>query len=58
MGVKLQGIITRKQVSIPNLAGKVIAIDAPNIIMQVIGYIRPNSEGIMIDRTQRAISHL
>ena len=33
MGVKLQDLASKKVVGYPELAGSIIAIDAPNIIM-------------------------
>lgn len=62
MGVKLQEIIVRKQVDFQDLAGKIIAVDAPNIIMGLFNFARKNPDGtyagLILDRTQRPISHL
>ena len=62
MGVKLQEIITRKEVDFQKLAGKIIAVDAPNIIMSLFNFSRKNPDGsyggLILDRTQRPISHL
>ncbi|MFX1596204.1 MAG: hypothetical protein ACFFBK_09080 [Promethearchaeota archaeon] len=62
MGVKLQKIIIRKGIDFRNLAGKFIAIDAPNIIMSLFNFARKNPDGtyadLILDRTQRPISHL
>lgn len=62
MGVKLQNIIEREVIGFSDLSGKVIAIDAPNIIMGLINFTRKNSDGaytnLILDRTQRPISHL
>jgi flap endonuclease-1 len=62
MGVKLQDIITRTKIEISKLAGKVIAVDAPNIIMGLFNFARKNPDGsyagLILDRTQRPISHL
>jgi len=62
MGVKLQDIITRTKTEISKLAGKVIAVDAPNIIMGLFNFVRKNPDGsyagLILDRTQRPISHL
>ena len=62
MGVKLHEIITRKEIDFKSLAGKVIAIDAPNIIMSLFNFTRKNPDGsygeLILDRTQRPISHL
>jgi flap endonuclease-1 len=62
MGVKLQPIIIRDQIKITELAGKIIAIDAPNIIMGLFNFARKNPDGshagLLLDHTQRPISHL
>jgi flap endonuclease-1 len=62
MGVKLQNIIFRNKIELAKLAGKVIAVDAPNIIMGLFNFARKNSDGsyagLILDRTQRPISHL
>lgn len=62
MGVKLQNIIIRRAISYQDLVGKVIAIDAPNIIMGLFNFARKNSNvsdtSLILDRTQRPISHL
>ena len=62
MGVKLREIIERNKVDFSKLAGKVIAVDAPNIIMGLFNFTRKNPDGsyagLILDRTQRPISHL
>ena len=62
MGVKLQNLIERKKIELSHLAGKIIAVDAPNIIMGMLNFSYRNkiysSSNLMTDRTQRAISHL
>lgn len=62
MGVKLQDIIIRKKIDLKSLAGSIIAIDAPNIIMSLFNFARKNLDGsyagLILDRTQRPISHL
>ena len=62
MGVKLQGLIVSKDVEIQQLAGKVIAVDAPNIIMSLFNFAYKSQtysySNLMTDRTQRVISHL
>ncbi|MBY8988728.1 MAG: hypothetical protein KGD61_09760 [Candidatus Lokiarchaeota archaeon] len=62
MGVKLQDIILKNKIEITKLAGKVIAVDAPNIIMGLFNFARKNPDGsyagLILDRTQRPISHL
>ncbi|MHA2289327.1 MAG: hypothetical protein ACXABG_11135 [Promethearchaeota archaeon] len=62
MGVKLQDIIIRNKIEISKLAGNVISVDAPNIIMGLFNFARRNPDGsyagLILDRTQRPISHL
>ncbi|MFX1490170.1 MAG: flap structure-specific endonuclease, partial [Promethearchaeota archaeon] len=62
MGVKLHDLIIRETLDIDSLAGKIIAIDAPNIIMGLFNFTRKNPDGtygdLILDRTQRPISHL
>lgn len=62
MGIKLQDLIIRNKVEVSKLAGKIIAIDAPNIIMGLFNFARKSSDGyyagLILDRTQRPISHL
>ncbi len=62
MGVKLQNIVVRKQIDFRDLQGKIISIDAPNIIMGLFNFTRKNPDstyaGLILDRTQRPISHL
>lgn len=62
MGVKLRDIISRNKIEISKLAGKVIAVDAPNIVMGLFNFARRNPDGshagLILDRTQRPISHL
>jgi flap endonuclease-1 len=62
MGVKLQNIIVRRSIEYQDLKGKIIAIDAPNIIMGLFNFTRKNPDGkyagLILDRTQRPISHL
>ena len=62
MGVKLQNIINREIIGYPQLAGNIIAVDAPNIVMALFNFARKNPDGtnaeLILDRTQRPISHL
>ena len=44
MGVKLKEIITRKEAEFQKLAGKIIAVDAPNIIMSLFNFSRKNPD--------------
>jgi flap endonuclease-1 len=62
MGVKLQNIITREEISFSTLSGSIIVIDAPNIIMGLFNFARKNPDGspagLLLDHTQRPIGHL
>jgi len=62
MGVKLQNIILREKLDYQHLAGKLIAVDAPNIIMGLFNFTLKSpgttTTGLILDRTQRPISHL
>ena len=62
MGVKLQELIDKKIDGYPELAGSIIAVDAPNIIMGLFNFARKNPDGtnaeLILDRYQRHISHL
>ena len=62
MGVKLQDLVIRNAIEFSKLAGKIIAVDAPNVIMSLFNFARKNPDGskagLILDRTQRPISHL
>lgn len=62
MGVKLQNLIQRKPIHVSDLKGKIVAVDAPNIIFSLLNFSYKNKQysasNLMTDRTQRAISHL
>jgi len=62
MGVKLQDLVIRNAIDFSKLAGKIIAVDAPNVIMSLFNFARKNPDGsqagLILDRTQRPISHL
>jgi flap endonuclease-1 len=62
MGVKLKDLVERVKVDFSQLAGKIVAIDAPNIIMGFLTFSRKNrtenESSLIVDRTQQAISHL
>lgn len=62
MGVKLTNLVIRNTIDFSKLAGKIIAVDAPNIIMSLFNFARKNPDGshagLILDRTQRPISHL
>ncbi len=54
MGVKLQQIINSKKIDFQRLAGKIIAVDAPNIIFSLFNFARKNTENtynsLILDR--------
>ncbi|MFX0005459.1 MAG: hypothetical protein ACFFAV_01900 [Candidatus Hermodarchaeota archaeon] len=62
MGVKIQNLIVSKIIDIQDLRGKIIAVDAPNIIMGLFNFTLKNpgnsNTKLILDRTQRPISHL
>jgi flap endonuclease-1 len=61
MGIKLKKLIEEEKPSIRAFQGKIVAIDAPNIIFHLFNFsYRQNGSGqkVMTDRTQRTISHL
>ncbi len=62
MGVKLKELINRETIDFSQLAGNIIAVDAPNIIMGLLNFSRKNraddESPLIVDRTQQAISHL
>ncbi len=62
MGVKLGNLVVRTKVGYSQLEGKIIAVDAPNIIMSLLNFTRhskgENSTNLILDRTQRPIFHL
>jgi len=63
MGVKLDPIIQRRKITFQELKGKIIAVDAPNIIMGLLNFSHKNptlntETNLILDRTQRVISHL
>ncbi|MFX0176726.1 MAG: hypothetical protein ACFE85_10895 [Candidatus Hodarchaeota archaeon] len=62
MGIKLQNLVERKKIEFSKLAGKIIAVDAPNIVMGLFNFARKDAEGkntgLLLDDTQRPIAHL
>ncbi|TXT60982.1 MAG: putative Flap endonuclease 1 [Promethearchaeota archaeon] len=67
MGVKLRDIILRSEIDLKQLKGSIIAIDGPNLLMNLLSFTIPanastpnfyNQSNLIIDRTQRVISHL
>jgi flap endonuclease-1 len=67
MGVKFKEIIVRSEFDLKYLRGSIIAIDGPNLLMNLLNFSYPkkgkssnfyNQSNLIIDRTQRVISHL
>jgi flap endonuclease-1 len=62
MGVKLNSIIQRREITFSELKGTIIAVDAPNIIMSLMNFRQKNptlyNTKLILDKTQRPISHL
>ncbi len=62
MGVKLKELIVKNKIDFKQLEGKIIAVDAPNIIFSLFSFSYKNHKfdfgNLMTDRTQRVISHL
>ncbi len=60
MGIKLRDLVTNIPIDASELAGSVIAIDAPNIISSLFSFSHKNSvdSKYFLDGTQRPISHL
>lgn len=62
MGVKIGELIIRTPIDFSKLQGKIITIDAPNIIFSLLNFAYKNKQfnfsNLMTDRTQRPISHL
>lgn len=58
MGVNLRELVIARQVSIKELSGKVIAIDAMNALYQFLATIRQPDGTSLMDRMGRVTSHL
>ncbi|MEJ2249641.1 MAG: flap structure-specific endonuclease [Candidatus Lokiarchaeota archaeon] len=62
MGVKLHDIIISRNIDYQYLKGKILAVDAPNIIMSLLNFTRKTNittqANLFFDRTQRVINHL
>jgi len=60
MGIKLRDLVRNMPIDASDLAGSVIAIDAPNIISSLFSFSHKNSSEskFFLDGTQRPISHL
>jgi flap endonuclease-1 len=62
MGVKLHDLIATKNIDYQRLKGRILAVDAPNVIMSLLNFTRKNQivpdSNLFFDRTQRVINHL
>ncbi|MGB9660162.1 MAG: flap endonuclease-1 [Nitrososphaerales archaeon] len=58
MGVDLGEIIQRKRISLDDLSGKTLAIDAYNALYQFLAVIRGEKGEPLMDRNRRITSHL
>lgn len=58
MGLQIGDIVTRKEVKLEGLKGKVIAVDAFNAIYQFLASIRQPDGTPLMDSKQRVTSHL
>ena len=60
MGIKLKDLVHLEQIDASELAGAIIAIDAPNIISSVYSFSHKqmDTSKFFFDSTQRPISHL
>ncbi|MCK4952327.1 flap endonuclease-1 [Candidatus Bathyarchaeota archaeon] len=58
MGVNLRSLMTKTTVSLEDLGGKSIAIDAYNTLYQFLAIIRQPDGTLLKDRTGRVTSHL
>ncbi len=62
MGVKLGELVVSKDIELKQLSGRIIAVDAPNIIMSLFNFAYKNHSysysNLMTDHSQRVISHL
>lgn len=58
MGVDLKDIVSRREISLDQLSGKTIAIDAYNTLYQFLSIIRQQDGTPLMDRQGRITSHL
>ncbi len=58
MGVKIGGILEKKEVSLEELSGKKLAVDAYNTLFQFISIIRSYNGTPLMDEKGRVTSHL
>ncbi|PIN77553.1 flap endonuclease-1 [Candidatus Woesearchaeota archaeon CG10_big_fil_rev_8_21_14_0_10_34_12] len=58
MGLQISDIVTRKQIEFSELRGKVLAVDAFNVIYQFLSTIRQPDGTPLMDSKKRVTSHL
>ncbi len=58
MGLNISEIIPKKELNFPELKGKVIAVDAPNVIYQFLSIIRQRDGTPLMDSKGNVTSHL
>src|SRR3989344_2453228 len=58
MGLQIGDIVPRKDVSLPELRGKIVAVDAYNALYQFLTSIRQPDGTPLMDSKKRITSHL
>jgi flap endonuclease-1 len=58
MGLNINGIIPRKEIEIPELRGKIICVDAFNVLYQFLSTIRQPDGAPLMDENKNVTSHL
>lgn len=58
MGLPLKGLVSPEMIQLPDLSGKIIAIDAYNILYQFLASIRGADGSPLVDYRGRVTSHL
>lgn len=58
MGTKIKDIITHKELTIQDLAGKILVVDSFNVLYQFLSTIRQRDGSLLTDSQGRVTSHL
>lgn len=58
MGLQFKELVVKKEISISDLKGKVLAVDAMNMLYQFLTTIRSPDGSVLTDRKGRVTSHL
>ncbi len=58
MGLNIKDIISKKEIEIPSLKGKIVAVDAFNILYQFLSTIRQYDGTPLMDKNKNITSHL